>query len=212
MEFWELDWLDRQMADDELDDPDAWRPWRPSMRLDVATRDRLIWGVVIDDWDPETQANSEDGNALTEDMPFCTEAPIVSPKLRALIETHAPGCAQFLPIRMTYRGEPMAGGPCFVLNVIQVVDCLDIEPSAATPYPEHLAVHLRADHVQLDRDRVRFLSTRVPADAHLFRLRYDYITVVASDVLKHRLLREGARGVVFRRLPFRVENRHRTAP
>lgn len=202
--YWDLDWhYGEVFTDEDAEDPTKGRMWQPFMRLPDKLYYRLRWASPIADWPDDVAADSYDDFPI-EDLPLAVEAPMVSQRTRELIERVAPGCAQFLPVTMTHRGKPMRIGRYWVMNMVKPVDCLDPELGTTTPVPERIAKHMPADSVQLVYERTRFLRSVVPADAALFRMRKQYITVVARDDVREAFESHGITGVKFKPLPFRV--------
>lgn len=67
-----------------------------------------------------------------EDMPWAGDVPVVSNRLKLLIDRHAPGCAQFLPAIMYFNGIPLDCGAYWIVNWLTVADCIDWNNSVFT--------------------------------------------------------------------------------
>lgn len=224
--FWDFDWTGgRELTDQEFKQPMRGL-WHPSLTIhydglyrgrtnhpqrDYAMFHRLTWGKPIDHWDEST--NAESGHPLPleeypqeiEDVPYSIEAPIVSERTRDLVETVAPGCVQFLPVTMTqFGGKPIRIGRYWVMNIVKLVDCLDPEPGTTAPLPERIAKYMPPDNVQLVYERTRFVSEAVPPDAALFRMRTEYITIVARRDVCEAFKSYGITGVRFMPLWFKA--------
>ena len=121
-----------------------------------------------------------------------------------LIERLAPGCVQFLPVIMTHNRKPMRVGRYWVMNVVTTVDCLEPEPGTTTPLPERIGKHMPADNVQLERSRTRFIRKAIPSDVPLFRMRREYLTVIARDDIRRAFEDLQITGCLFKPLPFQI--------
>lgn len=77
----------------------------PPHRLEWAHLSAIWRGEFVENWTDSLVVRSEEPGPL-EDMPWAA-MDVISNRLRALLETHAPACAQFLPITLLHHdGTP----------------------------------------------------------------------------------------------------------
>lgn len=106
----------------------------PGVRRWMATVEfqRLQWwelcqGTPIDGWGSACRAivDCQTPDPI-EDMPWVgLSPPVVSDRLRRLIEAYEPGCGQFLPVQLRFNGHALDLPPYWVANWLRVEDCID---------------------------------------------------------------------------------------
>ncbi len=96
--------------------------WFCDLHVSPEVEDSLTCGQVITQWDSQTRFTPKVRGPI-EDYPWCMRsAPVVSDRLRRIIEVNAPGNAQFLPVRILYAGHAFeAGQPFWVANWLHLV-------------------------------------------------------------------------------------------
>ena len=112
---------------------------------------------------------------------------------------------QFLPVTMTQLGgTPIRIGRDWVMDGIELVGCLEPEPGSCDPLPARVRKYRPPDKVQIDRHRTRFRIDAIPPESALFRMKKEYITVVARCDVREAFEAHGITGVRFLPLHFRV--------
>lgn len=107
-----------------------------------------------------------------DDVPWCgSAAPVVSDRLRILLQQWDPNAAQFLPTRL--EGAPEGTGAYWIVNCLRVAECHDVERSTFSDLG--------------DGERMLRMWTldpsRVPADVHLFRVKYlQALALISGEV------------------------------
>lgn len=143
-------WLiDKHMLIHQLDNGELYRPRR------------------VVQWDPRFTIEC-DGKGPIEDMPWVTGAtrPIVSDRLRCLLEERAPGHAQYLPVKLILRRKQLRVGPYWLANWLYEVECHDEELTEWLPTKDSeghpMIGHLVVDPTRVPRDRIVFLIKYAP--------------------------------------------------
>lgn len=129
----------------------------------------------------------------TEDMPWggCLSPPIVSDRLRRLIDEHAPGAAQFLPVRMFYEDRPLDLPPYWLANWLFLEDCIDWQRSV---YDEDLL------HPGTFSFALLVIDPSLTKDRKILRIfGFNVITLIRSD-LRQILVEEGITGCQYYRI------------
>ncbi len=121
-----------------------------------------------------------------QDMP-CTLAcrPVVSDRLRRLIEKLSPNSAQYLPLRITWGGKAI-GGKYWVANWQKVIDCVDwnkSKPRVKQPVKEPVIF-----------ENLVLLQRRIPKNVHVFIVKHAVQTVLCSQELRDAIDAAGITG------------------
>ena len=123
--------------------------------------------------------------------------PIVFDELARRIATIADSDVQFLPVWVEgLRGPPGGRTEFAVLNTLRVVSCLDERRSEFSKWTD--ADH-RDDLAGQYRQVTRLVvdRSRIPDDAHVFRVEGWRIALIVSELVKRAIERFGCRGARF---------------
>ncbi|MBU6414316.1 MAG: DUF1629 domain-containing protein [Planctomycetes bacterium] len=150
----------------------------------------------IDNW-PDSAVVATRYKNRREDMPEAfSNRPIVSDRLRRLIENLDPNAAQYLPVEIHYRGIPI-DGQYWVANWLQEVDCVDWDrsvPKGKPPKGEHVVFW----NTVLDQ-------SKIPSSFHVFLPTQAVCKAICSESLKNAIENSGITGCGFLPLDSRVE-------
>ena len=146
----------------------------------------------ISDWDKEFVVKAQQKSRI-QDMP-CTLAyrPVVSDRLRKLIESVSPGSAQYLPLRITWGGKQV-NGQYWVANWLRALDCVDWRrsvPRLKPPPPDPVVF-----------EELALNPNRIPRDVHVFVVRHAVHTVLCSETLRSAIDEAGMTGCQYLELP-----------
>lgn len=128
-----------------------------------------------------------------EDMPWVMTGGmcfVVSQRLRELLERKTPGQIQFLPIQTAFRGKPMPKVKYWVVNVLNMISCIDDERSEWKPwYPGSKGkFYIRAE---ID-------PNKVPQELQIFRPSEQRMSVYVRRELVEDIENAGMTGCRFR--------------
>ncbi len=119
------------------------------------------------------------GNGL-EDVPWGGSGIIVSTRLRAFIEDLDPKAAKYVPVTIKRLDGSFIRGEYFQMAAFRRVDCIDEERSSVV--------------------QACVVRSMIPDDCHIFRVKHHRLNdLVASDVLRRMVKREGFTGLQFYR-------------
>lgn len=161
----------------ETDDNENFiRRWGVELSINDHTLVALTQGRLVDSWNPDTVAEC-DRKGPVEDMPWCSpHGYVVSQRIREILERMAPGNCQFLPVTVQYKRRTIDAGPYWVLNILNVVDCLDMVKSTIRPskvLPSGMAVLEMVIRHEL-----------IPGNVLICRVKHDEFNVlIRSDVV-----------------------------
>lgn len=159
--------------------------WFCQLHLRPDVEESLTRGVAVATWDVNTRFTPKVRGPI-EDVPWCMgSVPVVSDRVRRLIETHAPGNAQFLAVRVLYAGQPFdAGQPYWAVNWLHITD-FDVGTDPAVARQWALAYSVP------DQRQV------IPPDVHIFRWRQNPFVEFMSTDLKNKVLEARITGIQF---------------
>lgn len=81
---------------------------------------------LVESWDPGTTLACDSGKIWRDATAGPVTRPVVSDRLRQLIDRLAPDHAHWLPITLVHRRKPMPWGPYWVANWTRKVDCWNL--------------------------------------------------------------------------------------
>jgi len=145
-----------------------------------------IWcGRVVMNWMNDLVVRCDDPGPL-EDMPWAS-VHIVSDRLRVLLETCAPACAQYLQIVLRQYDNTPTSERYWIANWTHIVECLNDELSHcvvdAGPYSEF--------------DRMVIDASKIPLDMPICRMKRSTNTVVVRDDIRRTIINSGMTGCQF---------------
>lgn len=156
------------------------------------TRPQFIRGISIakETWPSPPPVFTYKVAEIFEDMPWpCFSVEIVSDRLRLFLEEHAPGAAEYHPVRFQGPRSEHIPGPYWCMNWLRRFDCLDEDMS-----------------MDEDEDGRRFVQvpvidpTRIPDDGVLGLLGgYEVYKLIRND-LKLKIQKAGFLGPQFYRI------------
>ncbi len=115
-----------------------------------------------------------------EDVPWGGNGIIVSTRLRAFIEDLDPKAAKYVPVTIKRLDGSFIRDQYFQMAAFRRVDCIDEERSSVV--------------------QACVVRSMVPDDCHIFRVKHHRLNdLVASDVLRRMVKREGFTGLQFYR-------------
>ncbi|WP_141617125.1 DUF1629 domain-containing protein [Myxococcus sp. AB036A] len=132
---------------------------------------------------------SRDGGlGIPDYIPNTLLLPMVSDKLKSLLEKEAGVEIEFLPFSLYNHKGRVAAEACFIANVIGTHECVDAaktrgEKSIISPGQFEALSQLTLD------------SAKVPSDAKLFRVNVFPRALIIRDDLRATLEREGITGI-----------------
>ena len=143
----------------------------------------------LNNWPSKFEVNAQQKSRI-QDMPCCLAGrPVVSDRLRKLIEQLSPGAAQYLPVRIMWRGEPI-GGRYWVANWLRAVDCVDWARS--TPRIKSIPPVEPAFLEKMEID-----PRKIPASAQVFVVKHVPTTVLCTRKFRKALDDAGMVGVQY---------------
>ncbi|HEX2837023.1 MAG TPA: DUF1629 domain-containing protein [Phycisphaerales bacterium] len=178
-------WFDR-FSNKGIDDPGGDNArWFCDLHLRSEVEDSLTRSQPVGDWDPNTRFTPKVKGPI-EDYPWCMRSvPVVSDRLRRLIETHAPNNAQFLPVRILYAGQPFdAGQPYWVANWLNIADGRKVQKQVDNSDMGHYF------------DNLILFDCADPA-VHIFRWRDNPTVEFMSQDLRQILTSAGVTGIQY---------------
>jgi hypothetical protein len=146
--------------------------------VDYRLSERLLQGEPLGALPYPIRARQRSRGPL-EDMPWSIgSAPIVSDRLKRILEKHAPQHGEYWPVEIYGRHADTGGMNYWLVNWLRVVDCFD---RSASDYD------IVQDHAGDSRYRFRKLvitEAAVPRRAKLFRvLHFPEIQIVRRNLL-----------------------------
>jgi hypothetical protein len=124
-------------------------------------------------------------------------APIARKALGSLIDELEPGVVQRIPITIIRkaRGKTIPHGEYEILNILQLLDCVDPSRTIIDRYPEDYILPEERGKLRYLHN-VTLLSEKV-AGHHIFRLKMYHLFIMVSEMLKSRLEGQGYTGMWF---------------
>jgi hypothetical protein len=166
------------------EEPESIRPtsWRISrgMRMD----DRFPPDVVLQ------MDGDHKGLAVPDLVANTVQLTIVSGRLKTLLEQHAGANIEFLPVSIANHKGRIAAKDCFIANVLDHQDCIDMERSEVEQFglePGLLSGLFR----------LQVLEDRIPPEAKLFRLKSMPSAILIREDLRAKLDATGISGVKY---------------
>jgi hypothetical protein len=102
----------------------GWQPWVVSVQLDLSTERALQVGARLNVNLVHFEAEADFGASV--DFPFTIpQIPVVSARLRTLIMSSGPECAEFFPLTMRYPDGTSGPQGYSIANYLTISDCLD---------------------------------------------------------------------------------------
>jgi hypothetical protein len=127
-----------------------------------------------------------------EDMPWVIVGGylfVASERLRELLEQHAPRQIQFLPIHATFRAKPVTDVTYWVMNILNLLDCVDDDRSEWRPWP--------GEPHRKWYDRIELDAARVPKHIQIFRPSAESSAVLVRRELAETIIAAGITGCIF---------------
>lgn len=144
----------------------------------------LMEGSEIADWDSSLVIRCDDPGPM-EDFPWAKEH-IVSDRLRSLLETHAPGCAQYLAVTLAHHDGRRVSEPYWIANWLHTVDFYD---------RTHTDMISTADGVTFFE--VVIDASKIPDEIPICRMRDFSNYIVVRDDIKQLIKTSGMTGCQF---------------
>lgn len=113
--------------------------------------------------------------------------PIVSVRIRQIIDVMAPGDCEFLPITLLDHKGKVASREHFLLNILRVEDVIDMEQSQFDRHP------FKEDQIY-SIELLRLKADVVPPDAHIFHPRTMMDLHLIDEEIHDAFMREGITG------------------
>lgn len=136
-------------------------------------------GKLINNWDIITfEFNPIEGEVFTDYVANLYRWLIVSKKFKKVTKELIQSQVQYLPVNLINR-ITAENQLCYVANIINVIDALDIEKSKYSIF-------------ELDDEKIisvekYVLKEKQLKDNHIFRLKNDTIPVFVSEILKNKI-------------------------
>nr|WP_158622310.1 DUF1629 domain-containing protein [Corallococcus sp. CA047B] len=150
-------------------------------------------GVTVQRWYPAnvTFPLAEDrGLELTDSIPNTLDLIIASERLKQFLEANAGARMEFLPARLLDQKDRIVPEPFYVLNLLEVVECVDLEKS-------------QYERSVMDPTFIAWFSllvldaARIPPQAKLFRLKEKPDLILIREDLAQVLVNEDYTGMMF---------------
>ncbi|CAM3234417.1 hypothetical protein G4177_21685 [Corallococcus sp. ZKHCc1 1396] len=180
------------LSDDE-NDAYAWITYAPSALRKEPKEYELHKGITVQHWYPVnvTFPLAEDrGLELTDSIPNTLGLIIVSERLKRFLEANAGAHMEFLPARLLDQKDRLVPEPYFILNLLEVVECVDLEKSQyerSAIIPSFIAWF---SLLVVD-------PARIPPEAKLFRLKEKPNLILIREDLAQVLVNEDYTGMMF---------------
>lgn len=149
-------------------------------------------GMKCIEWFPEYeefQICQDSGILLADVIPTYSKLLLVSEKLKSILESHKVNCEYFAVAILDKNGRRI-DKKYFIVNVLDVVDCIDIEKSSFEMNCINKDQVLYFDKLVLD-------VSKVPEDKSIFRLKDKTDQVIINHMLARKLLDAGCTGIDF---------------
>lgn len=114
-------------------------------------------GVAVKQWFPENAifSLSEDfGSELTDSIPNVSNLLFVSEQLKSFMEDHSEANIEFLPIKIQDQEDKPIEESYYLMNLLEVVDCIDLEKSEYSVSAVDPSSILFLDLLVLDKTRI----------------------------------------------------------
>lgn len=183
-----LPWL----SDDE-NDAFAWVTYAPNALRNKPQEWELHEGVPVKRWFPERvifPLSEERGIELTDAIPNTLKLLFASERLRGFLEEHSGASMEFLPIQLQDQKDKLVPEPYSILNLLEVVECVDLEKSKyrrSEIDPNFIA---RFYLLVLD-------EARIPPQARFFRLKEKPNLIMVREDLAQALVDGDYTGMMF---------------
>ncbi|RKH26648.1 hypothetical protein D7Y13_20315 [Corallococcus praedator] len=150
-------------------------------------------GISVQHWYPASvifPLTENRGLELTDSVPNTLNLIIVSERLKRFLEANAGARMEFLPVQLRDQKGRLVPEPYFILNLLEVVECVDLEKS------------------QFERSAIipSFIAwfsllvvdpARIPPEAKLFRLKEKPNLILIREDLAQVLVNEDYTGMMF---------------
>lgn len=146
--------------------------------------DALMEGTEIADWDGSLVIRCDDPGP-TEDFPWAKEH-IVSDRLRRLLEAHAPGCAQYLPVTIAHHDGTHVLEPYWIANWLRTIDFYD------RTHTDMMSTQDGTSFFEVVVD-----ASKIPNDAPICRMKDFSNFIVIRDDIKKAIKNSGMTGCQF---------------
>ncbi|QSQ20742.1 hypothetical protein JY651_36755 [Pyxidicoccus parkwayensis] len=183
-----LPWL----SDDE-DDAFAWVTYAPNTLRNEPKEWELHEGVSVRHWFPKNvifPLADDWGIELTDSIPNSLNLLFASERLKVFLEEHSGARIEFLPIQLQNQKDRLVPEPYYLLNLLEVVECVDLEKSKfrrSAMDPEFIAWF---NHLVLD-------EARIPPQAKLFRLKEKPNLILVREDLAQTIIDADYNGMMF---------------
>lgn len=160
------------------------------VRLHGSDRGKLWEGRLLTAELKSILVEAEDPPPL-EDMPWADgSGRMVSDRLRTLLEQHAPGEVEFIPMKLMYKRSIVRDPVYWMANFLHVVDCIDRTLSNYEEVPDR---H-QPDGVRLSINKLVIRLSAIPQDVSMCRVyKYEPLVLIRRQ-LREVLGREGITG------------------
>lgn len=175
---------------DDHKDP-AWHAWLPSQLGGTFER-----GTVIANWDPTIEVEIDCGKHAPNVCPDIYNAAtdfIVSDRCRKVIESVAPGQAQFLGFVPKPKKCEITNSPLWIMNMLRLPDCIDMALSKAKPPVDQYDTYNWGTINPIVDPR------RIPHDDMIFRLKHHSVVTLVRTELRDAIRGAGLTGGGFHR-------------
>lgn len=177
---------------DNEDDTFAWVLDTPR---ELMEKDYLLHeGIPCKDWFPERQVfdiSKDRGSRLTDCIPNRDKLLIVSEKLKAFLESHAPDDPiEFLPVQLRNPNKKLVTAPYFIANLLGSVPCVNKSKSKFTMNAIDKEQVARFRHLSLD-------ETKIPKEKKIFRLGEKMKLIIAREDLAKGILKAKCNGMMY---------------
>lgn len=182
--------------EDDEDSSLAWLNYVPNALRDLPEEFELHRGIPVQRWFPRdvTFPMAQDrGIELADSLPNALNLIFVSERMKGFLQERSGARIEFLPIRVKDQKKRLVPGPYYIMNLLDMVECVDLEKSKfrrSSIEPEFIF------HVyQLVLD-----ESRIPNDAKLFRLKEKPDLFIVRQDLAQELIDAGFKGMMFQDL------------
>jgi hypothetical protein len=171
----------------------AWITYAPDALRNHPKDYQLTEGGSVKNWYPadvEMYLSDERGMKLSDSIPNIMSLLIISEKLKVIMVERSEALLEFLPVRLKYQDEQEVKATYYVMNVLEVVECVSLERSMfrySDISPDRI---FRFFHLILDQ-------SRIPSDKKIFRLKENPSLVIIREDLGKDILRAKAIGMMF---------------
>lgn len=183
-----LPWLN-----DDENDAFAWVTYAPNSLRNEPKEWELHEGVPVQRWFPKevTFPLAEDwGIELTDSPPNSLNLIFASERLKLFLHEHAGARVEFLPIRFQDQKDRLVPEPYFIMNLLEVVECVDLEKSKFRR--SEMDPNFIATFYLLVLD-----EKRIPPQAKLFRLKEKPNLILVREDLAQALVNADFTGMMF---------------